>query len=318
MYNFIFKASLPSELSPSKTQVGLSPQPSSPSETWHTSTSLATSFQTAQLTHGRQLESLLLSCHIDCTSTSHIFRSMPKVLPFLRHFSFTVRTVGRRLTGGDPDLFPAIAEFLRGREQLRTLGLVVQNSRLHCSVGFCAAVWGALPSLVNLRTLKISYPTDLAPGLASWLIPRSVGALSLALESTSVSAGSTMPNARDPIPFLECVPSSKVLIYGFSDATFWDVCSRSHSQSPAAQAGVHGLSTKCSSRPRIAMEEYRDLLVMQLHSDLTVAGIMRIQRINVIHHQTNPRYTRCSDNSNRSNSNRNSSITPFFPAAASR
>ena len=206
------KASVPSELSPSKTQVGLSPQPSSPFETWHTSTSLATSLQTAKLTHGRQLESLLLSCHIDCTSTSHIFRSMPKALPFLRHFSFTVYTVGRRLTGGDPDLFPAIVEFLRGREQLRTLGLVVQNSRLHCSVGFCAAVWGALPSLVNLRMLKI---------------PRSVGALSLALEYTSVSAGSTMPNARDPIPFLECVPSSKVLINGFSDAMF--VAARIHS-----------------------------------------------------------------------------------------
>lgn len=153
------------------------------------------------LTHGRQLESLSLSCHIDCTSTSHIFRSMPKALPFLRHFSFSVHSVGRLR---DTDLFPAIAEFLRGREQLRTLGLVVQSSHMQCSVGFSAAVWGTLPSLVNLRTLKISYPTDLAPGLASWLIPRSVGALSLALEYTSVPAGSaTTINARDPIPFLD-------------------------------------------------------------------------------------------------------------------
>ena len=160
------------------------------------------------LTHGRQLESLFLSCHIDCTSTSHIFRSMPKALPFLRHFSFTVRTIGRRVR--DPDLFPAIAEFLRGREELRTLGLVAQTSHMQCSVGFYAAVWGALPSLVNLRTLKISYPTDLAPGLASWLIPRSVGALSLTLDYTSVQAGSTTMNARDFIPFLDVSTSSKV------------------------------------------------------------------------------------------------------------
>ncbi|KAF8729792.1 hypothetical protein AX14_006040 [Amanita brunnescens Koide BX004] len=154
------------------------------------------------LTHGRQLESLLLSCHIDCTSTSHIFRSMPKALPFLRHFSFTVHSVGRRVR--DPDLFPAIAEFLRGREQLKTLGLVVQCSNTQCSVGFDAAVWGVLPSLANLRTLKISYPMDLAPGLASWLIPRSIRALSL------TPVGSTTTNPRDPIPFLDVRTSFKL------------------------------------------------------------------------------------------------------------
>src|SRR6266550_6720541 len=152
------------------------------------------------LTHGRQLESLLLSCGIDCTSTSHIFRRMPKALPFLRHFSFTVHTVSRRAR--DPDLFPAISEFLRGRQQLKTLSLVVQNGPMQSSVGFDAAVWGVLPSLVNLKTLKISYPSDLAPGLASWLIPRCVRALALTLDLTNVFTGGTT-NARDPIPFLD-------------------------------------------------------------------------------------------------------------------
>jgi hypothetical protein len=55
---------------------------------------------------------------------------------------------------------------------------------MQCSVGFSASVRAALPSVVNLRTLKISYPMDLAPGLASLLILRSVRALSLALEYT--------------------------------------------------------------------------------------------------------------------------------------
>ena len=125
---------------------------------------------------------------------------MPKALPFLHHFSFTVHTVSRRVR--DLDLFPAIAEFLRGRQQLKTLSLVVQNGTTQSSVGFDAAVWGVLPSLVNLRALKISYPSDLAPGLASWLIPRSVRALALTLDFTNMSNGGTT-NARDPIPFLD-------------------------------------------------------------------------------------------------------------------
>ncbi|KAK2462534.1 hypothetical protein APHAL10511_005504 [Amanita phalloides] len=150
------------------------------------------------LTHGRQLESLTLSCGIDCTSTSHLFRDMPRALPFLRHFAFTVHAVSRRAR--DSDLFPAIAEFLRGRRQLKTLSLVVCNGDSQCAVGFNAAVWGVLPSLSHLRTLKISYPSDLAPGLASWLIPRSVRALSLTLDYAN---NMNMSAERDPIPFLD-------------------------------------------------------------------------------------------------------------------
>ncbi|KAF8623132.1 hypothetical protein AX15_006486 [Amanita polypyramis BW_CC] len=123
---------------------------------------------------------------------------MPKALPFLRHFSFMVHAVSRRIR--DPDLFPAISEFLRGRQQLRALSLVVHDRDVQAVVGFDAAVWGVLPSLLNLKALKISYPADLPPGLAGWLIPRSVRALGLTLEYSSASLESSI---RDPIPFLD-------------------------------------------------------------------------------------------------------------------
>ncbi|PFH48197.1 hypothetical protein AMATHDRAFT_66092 [Amanita thiersii Skay4041] len=148
------------------------------------------------LTHGRQLEALTLSCRLDSSTSSQFFRSMPKALPFLRHFGFTVHGVCKRIR--DTDLFPAIAEFLRGRLQLRTLTLIVTYESDQQSTGFSAAIWGVLPSLVNLTTLKITYPSDLAPGLAAWLIPRSIKALNLTLEH-----GGTSSALRDPIPFLD-------------------------------------------------------------------------------------------------------------------
>ncbi|KAG6883754.1 hypothetical protein C0993_003992 [Termitomyces sp. T159_Od127] len=149
------------------------------------------------LANGRQMESLSLCCSLE-GATSQQFRATHRaygpVLPFLRHFSFSVTGVHRRVC--DRDLFPAIADFLRGRNQLRSLTLTAHDESVQRAVGFDAAVWGVLPSLVNLRNLKIAYPPDLSPGLASWLIPRSVLALSLTLEHIPSSS-------RDPVPFLE-------------------------------------------------------------------------------------------------------------------
>jgi hypothetical protein len=143
------------------------------------------------LVNGRQLESLSLKCFLDCMPSSQ-FRSLEATLPFLRHFAFMVFGVNRRI--GDPDLFPAIAEFLRDRTELRTMHLTVLDSEsVQRAVGFDASVWGVLPSLSNLNCLTISYPRDLAPGLASWLIPRSVRALTLDYAALST---------RDPVPFL--------------------------------------------------------------------------------------------------------------------
>lgn len=145
------------------------------------------------LTNGRQLESLTLGGMVDCVGSSQ-FRSLQSALPFLRHFSFSVHVVNRRAV--DRDLFPAIAEFLRGRQKLRTLELTAFDEHVQRAVGFDASVWGVLPSLTNLKGLTITYPADLSPGLASWLIPRSVLTLALTLDH--------IPSAtRDPMSFLD-------------------------------------------------------------------------------------------------------------------
>ncbi|PPQ94275.1 hypothetical protein CVT25_004932 [Psilocybe cyanescens] len=148
------------------------------------------------LSNGRQLESFNITCcSLECSNASSQFRSAQQAnaLPFLRHFAFSVQSIGRRTM--DRDLFPAIAEFLRGRRSLHSLQLIAREESIQHAVGFDAAIWGVLPSLEGLRGLKISYPSDLAPGLASWLIPRTVLALRLTIDYNSQSA-------RDPIPFL--------------------------------------------------------------------------------------------------------------------
>jgi len=153
------------------------------------------------LSHGRQLETFDVSCcALECSNASMQFRSVrgANSLPFLRHFAFSVQSIGTRTV--DRDLFPAIAEFLRGRRQLKSLQLIVSEQPVQHAVGFDAAIWGVLPSLEGLKGLKISYPSDLSPGLASWLIPRTVLALSLSIDYNT-------PTAGDPIPFL------KVCIY---------------------------------------------------------------------------------------------------------
>ena len=131
------------------------------------------------LSNGHQLESLSLECILRCTGSSQ-FRAMPSSVPFLRHFAFTVLFVSR----GDGYLFPAIAEFLRGRKYLRTLWLMVPR-QFQGLLGFDASVWGVLPSLTNLKGLALTFPVDLSPGLASWLIPRGVLTLTLNCGSTS-------------------------------------------------------------------------------------------------------------------------------------
>ncbi|KDR65829.1 hypothetical protein GALMADRAFT_260025 [Galerina marginata CBS 339.88] len=148
------------------------------------------------LSNGRQLETFNVSCSaLECSNASTQFRSvhLTNALPFLQHFAFSVHSIGRRTV--DRDLFPAIAEFLRGRRQLKSLQLIAYEESVQHAVGFDAAIWGVLPSLEGLRGLKITYPSDLAPGLASWLIPRTVLALRLTIDYNTQSA-------RDPIPFL--------------------------------------------------------------------------------------------------------------------
>ncbi|KAF5344422.1 hypothetical protein D9758_015468 [Tetrapyrgos nigripes] len=155
------------------------------------------------LQHGRQLESLKLTLKLSVPAneeeaglglSSH-FRALSHSIPFLRHFWVHIHTtIGGGLgTGGtanveditvDKDLFPSIADFLRDRKELKTLGLTVSlgdscnhqhsTSVFLASLGFDSSIWGVLPSLTGLKGLSMTYPRDLAPSLGMWLVPRAV------------------------------------------------------------------------------------------------------------------------------------------------
>ncbi|KAI0369545.1 hypothetical protein BV20DRAFT_1053138 [Pilatotrama ljubarskyi] len=127
------------------------------------------------LSNGHQLESLRLECILECTASKQ-FREFASALPFLRHFAFSL--MGYRVN--DHDLFPAIADFLRGRHSLRSLELTVPSADWALKrLGYDATVWGVLPSLVSLRSLTATLPKDVAAAVAMWLVPRGVQALSL-------------------------------------------------------------------------------------------------------------------------------------------
>ncbi|KAH0833814.1 hypothetical protein J3R83DRAFT_10974 [Lanmaoa asiatica] len=129
------------------------------------------------LAHGHQLESLMLSGTLECTPSS-LFRQYRTALPFLRHFSLTITNLHRHIA--DRELCPAISEFLRERVQLRTYHLLVPHTDAR-RIGFDASAWGVLPALSSLSSLSITYPKDLSPSLAGWLVPRTVRALTLDL-----------------------------------------------------------------------------------------------------------------------------------------
>ncbi|KAI0633147.1 hypothetical protein C8Q77DRAFT_1218476 [Trametes polyzona] len=127
------------------------------------------------LANGHQLESLRLECILECTASKQ-FREFANALPFLHHFAFSL--MGYRVN--DHDLFPAIAEFLKGRTALRSLQLTVPSADWALKrLGYDATVWGVLPSLTSLRALTATLPKDVAAAVAMWLVPRGVTALSL-------------------------------------------------------------------------------------------------------------------------------------------
>lgn len=127
------------------------------------------------LSTGHQLESLTLTGILECTPSA-TFRLYRTSLPFLTHFALKIISLHRHVT--DRDLVPAISEFLRDRKHLHSFHLIVRGAD-HRRIGFDASAWGVLPSLTNLRSLVTTYPTDLSPSLAGWLIPRSLRALTI-------------------------------------------------------------------------------------------------------------------------------------------
>lgn len=144
------------------------------------------------LANGHQLESLMLSGTLECTPSS-LFRQYRTALPFLRHFSLRITSLHRHIA--DRELCPAISEFLRERTQLRTYHLLVPPTDAR-RIGFDASAWGVLPALSNLSNLSITYPRDLSPALAGWLVPRTVRALTLDLSPAVTEDLMTFMNVR--------------------------------------------------------------------------------------------------------------------------
>jgi len=135
-------------------------------------------FLSQLLTHGQQLETFRLEVDLEhgCV-LSTVFRSYakPNSFPTLQKLSFIL--MGAPHNFSDPDLFPAIAEFVRGYGTLNAL--CISNTFDLPGFGYDASIWGVLPSLVNLRTLLIDVPKDMPPALLAWLIPRGVTVLDL-------------------------------------------------------------------------------------------------------------------------------------------
>jgi hypothetical protein len=128
------------------------------------------------MTEGTALEELLINPSFLAApvSLSPVFRKAPHALPNLRIFKLAICNA----VNSDADLFPAVVDFLRGRERLCMLQLSVEAAT-RLAFGYDATVWGVLPSLPNVRALVMGIPHDLAPGLAGWLLPRGLRALTL-------------------------------------------------------------------------------------------------------------------------------------------
>jgi hypothetical protein len=123
------------------------------------------------LRDGHQLQYLVFRGSLHCIASA-AFTACRTGLPALTHFDFQLETAeGPNAGAHDSRLFSAVADFVRGRQQLRNLGLRC-SAHLQKAVGFDASVWGVLPSLLGLTSLSITLPEDVAPGLASWLLPR--------------------------------------------------------------------------------------------------------------------------------------------------
>lgn len=136
---------------------------------------------------GRKLESLKLEVFSNVRAISKAFRphSGPGSFPVLREFAFIFLGVenddndnGDDEVYEDSDLFPAVAEVVRGHPMLEALCLSHrQSSQNPEAFGYTAEIWGVLPSLVRLRTLSMDVPEDLPSALGGWLVPRTVVAL---------------------------------------------------------------------------------------------------------------------------------------------
>lgn len=129
------------------------------------------------------LQSLRLEFKI--SSSLHIhsphFRRHADSLPHLEDFGIHFA----HIEGNDPDLFPAIRDFIRDRPRLLSLELVAPAYRYPLTsfngkqIGIGSQAWDFLSSLPSLIRLYMIVPYGLAIQQAAALVPRSVRSLRL-------------------------------------------------------------------------------------------------------------------------------------------
>lgn len=131
------------------------------------------------LESGQQLETLQLEIPFDRSELSSAFCSHAQQgsLPKLREFSFVLLSANGN-HNEDQDLFPAMAEVMRGHPMLKALCLSYRESqRDPKNFGYTVAIWDVLPSLVHLCALSMDVSRDLPHGPSRLLVPRSIVAL---------------------------------------------------------------------------------------------------------------------------------------------
>jgi hypothetical protein len=140
-------------------------------------------FESAQ-----QLEILRLELYFSGSELSSAFRSQAQQgsFPTLHEFSFVLLGAKGHYRE-DRDLFPAVAEVVRGRPMLEVLCLSYRDSlRDPTDFGYTAAIWDVLPSLIHLRALSMDASKDMSFGPSGLLVPRTVVAFNLRVpEGTS-------------------------------------------------------------------------------------------------------------------------------------
>jgi hypothetical protein len=86
----------------------------------------------------------------------------------------------------DPDLFLAVTEFVQAHPMLEVLSLLYREYLQRPEdFHYTDAIWGVLPSLVNLHTLCMYVPKDLSCALSGWLILRTVVVLNVQVTEES-------------------------------------------------------------------------------------------------------------------------------------
>jgi hypothetical protein len=157
------------------------------------------------LRDGVHLESLRIQEASLFQTPSVHFRRYSHSLPHLKQFAISLSHPSSP-SDYDPDIFPAICDFLRNKPGLVTLGLIApRNPVVHRHLGFDRRCWDLLPALNHLRALSITL-MDLGDSEhCAELIPRSVTSLALLGSAHGIKLMSMVRTSLDSPLLTDCL-----------------------------------------------------------------------------------------------------------------